>query len=120
VKKAIESMKKGKTAGYSGLPIYLSKHLRESGVDMMHEILKRVWEEEQMSEEWEKKVSNVQFGLRSGKGATGAVFIIQLHNKHIEVQKDLLFAFIHLEKAYGRVHMDLVYWCMRRRRVQRS
>ena len=28
--------------------------VRESGVDMMHEILKRVWEEEQMPEEWEK------------------------------------------------------------------
>ena len=25
--------------------------LRESGVDMMHEILKKVWEEEQMPEE---------------------------------------------------------------------
>ena len=40
VKKAIESMKKGKAAGCSGLPIDLMKHLGESGVDMMHEILK--------------------------------------------------------------------------------
>ena len=42
VKKAIESMKKGKAAGCSGLPIYLIKHLGESGVDRMHEILKSV------------------------------------------------------------------------------
>ena len=34
--------------------IDLIKHLGESGVDMMHEILKRVWEEEQMPEEWKK------------------------------------------------------------------
>ena len=54
VKKAIESMKKGKAAGCSGLPVDLMKHLGESGVDMMHEILKRVWEEEQMPEEWKK------------------------------------------------------------------
>ena len=54
VKKAIESMKQGKAAGSSGLPIDLIKHLGESGVDMMHEILKRVWEEEQMPEEWKK------------------------------------------------------------------
>ena len=54
VKKAIESMKKGKAAGCSGLPIDLIKHLGESGVDMMHELLKRVWEEEQMPEEWKK------------------------------------------------------------------
>ena len=31
--------------GISGLPIYLIKHLGESGVDMMHEILKRVSKE---------------------------------------------------------------------------
>ena len=38
VKKAIESMKKGKAAGCSGLPIDHIKHIGESGVDMMHEI----------------------------------------------------------------------------------
>ena len=38
----------------TGLPIELIKHLGESGVDMMHEILKRVGEEEQMPKEWMK------------------------------------------------------------------
>ena len=47
-------MEKGKDAGCSGLPIDLIKHLGESGLDMMHEILKRVWDEEQMPEEWKK------------------------------------------------------------------
>ena len=54
VKNAIERMKKGKAPECSGLLIDLIKHLGESGVDMMHEILKRVWEEEQMREEWKK------------------------------------------------------------------
>ena len=54
MKNAIERMKKEKAAGCSGLPIDLIKHLGESGVDMMHETLKRVWEEEQMPEEWKK------------------------------------------------------------------
>ena len=54
MKKPIVSIKKGKATGCSGLPIDLIKHLGESGVDMKHEILKRVWEEEQMPEEWEK------------------------------------------------------------------
>ena len=44
VKKTIECMKKGKAAGCSCLPIDFIKHLGESGVDMMYEILKRVWE----------------------------------------------------------------------------
>ena len=47
-------MKKGKTERCSGLPIDLIKHLGESGEDMVHEILKTVWEEEQMPEECEK------------------------------------------------------------------
>ena len=34
-------MKKREAAGCSGLPIDLIKHLGESGVDMVHEILKR-------------------------------------------------------------------------------
>ena len=54
VKNAIERMKKGKAPGCSGLPIDLIKHLGESGVDMVHEILKRVWEDEQMPKEWKK------------------------------------------------------------------
>ena len=54
VKNAIERMKKGKAPGYSGLPIDLIKHLWESGVDMMNKIVKRVWEEELMTEEWKK------------------------------------------------------------------
>ena len=54
VKKAIESIKKGKAAESSGLPIDLIKHLGESGVDMMHAILKRVWKEEEMPEKWKK------------------------------------------------------------------
>ena len=56
VKKATESMKKRNAAGCSRLPTDLIKHIGESGVDMMHEILKRVWEEEHMPEEWEKSV----------------------------------------------------------------
>ena len=52
--KDIANMKKGNAAGGSGLPIYLIKHLWENGVDMMHKILKKVWEEEQMPEEWKK------------------------------------------------------------------
>ena len=54
VKNALERMKKGKAPACSGLPIDHTKHLGESGVDMMHEILKRVWEEEHMPEEWKK------------------------------------------------------------------
>ena len=35
-------------------PYQTPTQVGESGVDMMYEILKRVWEEEQMPKEWEK------------------------------------------------------------------
>ena len=63
-------------------------------------------------------VNNMQFGFSPGKRTTDAVFIIQqLQEKHLEVHKDLFLAFVDLEKAYGRVPRDLVYWCLRRRGV---
>ena len=100
MKKAIESMNNGKAAGCSGLPIDLIKHLGESGVDMMHETLKRVWEEEQMPEEWKK--SEI-VPIYKQKGDTQG-FVLYLRR-------------IGLEKAYDRVPMNLVYWCLRRRGV---
>ena len=54
VTKPIERMKKGKAPGCSGLPIDVIKRLWKSGVELMHEILKRVWEEEHMPRVEEK------------------------------------------------------------------
>ena len=51
MKNAIERMKKGNAPGCLGLQLDLIKHLGVSGVDMMHEIVDRVWEEQQMPEE---------------------------------------------------------------------
>ena len=61
-------MKKGKATRCSGFLIDLIKHLGESGPDMMHEILKRVWEEEHMPEESEK--SEIVPLLYKQKGTT--------------------------------------------------
>ena len=60
----------------------------------------------------------MNFGFNSEKGTTDAVFIIQqLQEKYIEMHKDLFFTFVVFEKAYDRVPMDMVYWCLRRRGI---
>ena len=64
------------------------------------------------------EVDDMQFGFRKGRGTTDAIFVVnQLQEKHLEKQKDLLFAFVDLEKAYDRIPREVVYWCLRKRRV---
>ena len=76
VKNAIERMNKGEAAGCSGLPIDLIKHLGESGVDTMHEILKRIWEEEHMPEEWKKsEIVPIKWQRIFGINATGYLLL---------------------------------------------
>ena len=43
------------------------------------------------------------------------MFIVkQLQEKYFEVNEDLFFTFVDLEKAYDCVSRELVYWCLRR------
>ncbi|XP_047501603.1 uncharacterized protein LOC125047441 [Penaeus chinensis] len=63
-------------------------------------------------------VNDMQFGFNPGRGTMDAAFIIkQQQEKHLEVNRDLYYTLVDLEKACDRVPRDLVYWCLRQQKV---
>ncbi|XP_069971001.1 uncharacterized protein [Penaeus vannamei] len=67
------------------------------------------------------EISEEQFGFMKGKSTTDAIFVLrQFQGKFREGQEDLHSMFIDLEKAYGRVPREELYWCRQIREYPRS
>ena len=59
-----------------------------------------------------------QFGFRPGMSTTEPVFALrQLQDKCRETNQDLHMVFVDLEKAFDRIPMDLIWWCLRKKGV---
>ena len=59
-----------------------------------------------------------QFGFRPGMSTTEPVFALrQLHEKCSENNNDLHMVFVDIEKAFDRIPMDLIWWCLRKKGV---
>jgi len=64
-------------------------------------------------------INDMQFGFRSGRGTTDAIFIVrQIQERFLEKKKDLWMAFVDLEKAFDRVPREVVWWALRRLGVE--
>ena len=60
----------------------------------------------------------MQFGFMSGCGTTNAIFILrQLQDNYFAKKKNLYTAFVDLEKAFDRASRDVVWWALRRLRI---
>ena len=60
------------------------------------------------------EIDEVQCGFVSGCGAAGAIFIVrQLQGRHLAASGPLCMAFVDLERAFGRVPRDVVWWAVR-------
>ena len=57
VEVALKGMKLGKAMGPDGIPVELWKSLGEVGVDMLLDLLQKIFEQEKMPEEWRDNVS---------------------------------------------------------------
>ena len=56
VEVALKGMKLGKAMGPDGIPVEVWKSLGEEGVDMLLDLLKKIFEQEKMPEEWRDSV----------------------------------------------------------------
>ena len=56
VEVALEGMQIGKAVGPDGIPVEVWKSLGEEGVDMLLDLLQKIFEQEKMSEEWRDSV----------------------------------------------------------------
>ena len=61
----------------------------------------------------------MQFGFMPGRGTTDAIFIVrQMQEKYLAANKPLYLAFLDLEKAFDRVPRQVIWWALRKLRVE--
>ena len=63
-------------------------------------------------------INDKQCGFMQGQSTTDAIFILrQLQEKHLVAGKPLYLAFIDLEKAFDRVPQEVIWWSMRKLKI---
>ena len=63
------------------------------------------------------EIDEMQCGFMSGRGTTLQYFVCQLQEKHLAANKPLYMAFVDLKKAFDRVPRDVIWWAMRKLKI---
>ena len=63
-------------------------------------------------------INDIQCGFMQSRGTTDTIFILrQLQEKHLVAGKPLYLAFIDLENAFDRVPREVIWWSMRKLKI---
>ena len=63
-------------------------------------------------------INNIQFGFMPDRGTTDVIFILrQRQEKNLQKKKNIYFAYFDLEKAFNRVPRRILWWAMRKLRI---
>jgi len=84
-------------------------------LDQVMKVLERVIERRVRDK---VQINGMQFGFRSGRGTTDAIFIVrQMQERFLAKKQEVWMAFVDLEKAFDRVPREVVWWALRKLRV---
>ena len=65
-------------------------------------------------------IDDSQFGFIPGRSTTDAIFVVrQLQEKYLAANKRLYMHFVDLEKAFDRVPREVIWWALRKLRVDK-
>ena len=63
-------------------------------------------------------INNIQFGFMPDRGTIDVIFILrQRQEKNLQKKKNIYFAYFDLEKAFDRVPRRILWWAMRKLRI---
>jgi hypothetical protein len=64
------------------------------------------------------EIDSMQLGFRPGSSTTDAIFIVrQIQEKFWAKKQEVWMAFVNLERGFGRVPREVVWWALRKLRV---
>nr|KAG5691042.1 hypothetical protein BaRGS_021253 [Batillaria attramentaria] len=130
--KAIKSLKSGKAAGPDGIPPEALKADIQTSTDMLHPLLRKIWESESVPQDWkkghmvltriilerlktalDKTLREEQAGFRNDRSCTDHIATMRIIiEQSLEWQTPLYSTFVDFQKAFDSVDREVIWKLM--------